>query len=348
MSPCTRNCWIFAALMGAVVFAFALPGGVGVFAGVFLGFVTAWLLGGLLVLLFCEGDGGEVEAVSFDEDREDRVVARPDPLPLQPRTDAPPIAEAPRPAGMPGAPEGAGPAGAAMTFAEGSGTPGTAAGTARASGFAGAEAAATQIEDRRAVKGHAPDSTDHTAPGEAVPGEAIPGDAVKKPKKPKDDKKPAKAKADKPAKAKKSKDKLAKDSAAKDKLAKDGAAKRADDAPSTDASRIKRARDAGDDTPPPAMTVTTRDRASEAPALSDDLGRIDGIGPRLTDWLHQNGVTRFAQIAAWTPEDAADWAQRLGRWGGRIESDDWIGQARILAAGGETAHSRRVDAGEST
>lgn len=315
MSLCTRNCWIFGALMGALVVAFALLGGVGLLAGLFLGFVTAWLLGGLLVLLFCEGNGGEVEEVSFDEDK---VVARPDPLPLHPRPDAPPIAEAPRPAGMPGAPEGAGPAGVAVTFAEGAAAP--------VSGFAGAQAAATQIEDRRAVMGDPSDSADHTAPGEAA----------KKPKKPKDDKKPAKAKGDKPVKAKKSKDKVA---------------KRADDAPSTDASRIKRARaeegaDGGDDAPPPAMTVTTRDRPADPDA--DDLGRIDGIGPRLTDWLHQNGVTRFAQIAAWTPEDAADWAQRLGRWGGRIESDDWIGQARILAAGGETDHSRRVDAGVST
>ena len=40
--------------------------------------------------------------------------------------------------------------------------------------------------------------------------------------------------------------------------------------------------------------------------------------------------------------------ERLGRNGGRIERDDWVGQARILAAGGETEHSRRVDRGEAT
>ena len=28
--------------------------------------------------------------------------------------------------------------------------------------------------------------------------------------------------------------------------------------------------------------------------------------------------------------------------------DDWVGQAKVLAAGGETEHSRRVERGEST
>lgn len=81
---------------------------------------------------------------------------------------------------------------------------------------------------------------------------------------------------------------------------------------------------------------------------ADDLRRIKGVGPKLSDWLVQNGVTRFAQIAAWDAAEVADFAQRLGRMGGRIEADDWVGQARILASGGETEHSRRVERGEST
>ena len=60
MTDCARKCWIFAALMGLVVWLMAMGhGGAGVFGGLFLAFVTAWLLGGLLVLLFC---GSEVEA----------------------------------------------------------------------------------------------------------------------------------------------------------------------------------------------------------------------------------------------------------------------------------------------
>lgn len=60
MTDCTRNCWIFAALMGLLVWAFALgQGGVGLLPGAFLGFVTAWLLGGLLVMLFCQGEAAD-------------------------------------------------------------------------------------------------------------------------------------------------------------------------------------------------------------------------------------------------------------------------------------------------
>ncbi|RCW85849.1 hypothetical protein [Paracoccus lutimaris] len=81
-------------------------------------------------------------------------------------------------------------------------------------------------------------------------------------------------------------------------------------------------------------------------APPDDLKRIKGIGPKLSDWLHENGVTRYAQIAAWDAAAVADFAHRMGRMGGRIEADDWVGQARLLAAGGETEFSHRVDDGE--
>lgn len=81
-------------------------------------------------------------------------------------------------------------------------------------------------------------------------------------------------------------------------------------------------------------------------APSDDLMRIKGIGPKLNDWLHENGVTRYAQIAEWDAATVADYAHRLGRMGNRIEADDWVGQAKLLAAGGETEFSHRVDDGE--
>jgi len=80
---------------------------------------------------------------------------------------------------------------------------------------------------------------------------------------------------------------------------------------------------------------------------ADDLRRIKGIGPKISDWLNAQGVTRYDQIAAWDADTVADFAQRLGRMGGRIEADDWVGQARLLAAGGETSHSRRVDQDEA-
>lgn len=81
-------------------------------------------------------------------------------------------------------------------------------------------------------------------------------------------------------------------------------------------------------------------------APSDDLKRIKGIGPVLEQALHDAGVTTFAQIAAWDAARIDAMTEALGAQGGRIRSDDWVGQARVLAAGGETAFSRRVEAGE--
>ena len=76
----------------------------------------------------------------------------------------------------------------------------------------------------------------------------------------------------------------------------------------------------------------------------DALKRIRGIGPLNERKLNEVGVTRFAQIAAWTPEEQREMGERLS-FGGRIEREDWVEQARTLAEGGETEFSRRVRAG---
>ena len=67
---------------------------------------------------------------------------------------------------------------------------------------------------------------------------------------------------------------------------------------------------------------------------ADDLKKLSGVGPALEKKLHENGVTSFAQIAAWTPEDVADMDDKLS-FKGRIERDGWIEQAAKLAAGEE-------------
>lgn len=43
-------------------------------------------------------------------------------------------------------------------------------------------------------------------------------------------------------------------------------------------------------------------------------------------------MTRFAQIAAWDDAEIDRFAELIGRMGSRIRSDDWVGQARDLAA----------------
>jgi predicted flap endonuclease-1-like 5' DNA nuclease len=70
-------------------------------------------------------------------------------------------------------------------------------------------------------------------------------------------------------------------------------------------------------------------------AKIDDLKRIRGIGPINEAALNALGIWRFDQIAAWTPGNLL-W---LGSYLGlpeRIEREQWIVQAGILAAEGNS------------
>ncbi len=70
-----------------------------------------------------------------------------------------------------------------------------------------------------------------------------------------------------------------------------------------------------------------------APEQIDDLKQISGVGPQLEEKLHGFGVYQFAQIAEWGQEQVAAFDSLLN-FKGRIERDDWIGQAKSLAEGG--------------
>jgi predicted flap endonuclease-1-like 5' DNA nuclease len=77
----------------------------------------------------------------------------------------------------------------------------------------------------------------------------------------------------------------------------------------------------------------------------DDLKRIRGIGVLIEKKLNSMGVAAYEQIANWTAADIDRVSQSLD-FKGRIERENWIEQARILASGGATEFSRRVDRGE--
>ncbi len=80
-----------------------------------------------------------------------------------------------------------------------------------------------------------------------------------------------------------------------------------------------------------AASEAAVEKLFEAPAgPADDLKKISGVGPALETKLHALGVTRFEQIAAFTPEDIQRVDDALS-FKGRIERDDWVGQARALA-----------------
>ncbi|MGZ2258310.1 hypothetical protein [Roseobacter sp. A03A-229] len=66
---------------------------------------------------------------------------------------------------------------------------------------------------------------------------------------------------------------------------------------------------------------------------ADDLKKISGVGPKLEETLNSLGIWHFDQVAALTKEDIA-WVDERLRFKGRIERDDWVGQAKTLASGG--------------
>jgi len=74
----------------------------------------------------------------------------------------------------------------------------------------------------------------------------------------------------------------------------------------------------------------------------DDLKLISGIGPRLEKMLNDLGIYHFDQIASWS-RDTISWVDAYLSFKGRIMREDWIHQAEVLAAGGETEFSSRQD-----
>ena len=68
---------------------------------------------------------------------------------------------------------------------------------------------------------------------------------------------------------------------------------------------------------------------TEPDGTPDDLREIRGIGPALQRLLNAHGVFHYGQIAAWGDAEIAIVASLL-RFPGRIERDDWVGQARAL------------------
>ena len=84
--------------------------------------------------------------------------------------------------------------------------------------------------------------------------------------------------------------------------------------------------------------VAVKKHAVAAPAIGkpvpqgerDNLQEIIGVGKIFEATLHKLGVYQFRQIAAFGPADLARVNAELKEFKGRIEHDDWIGQAKEL------------------
>jgi predicted flap endonuclease-1-like 5' DNA nuclease len=73
---------------------------------------------------------------------------------------------------------------------------------------------------------------------------------------------------------------------------------------------------------------------------ADDLLIIKGIGPKLNGVLNGLGITRFDQIANWSAGDVDKVDDHLGEFKDRIGREEWIPQAKLLAAGNMTEWER--------
>lgn len=74
----------------------------------------------------------------------------------------------------------------------------------------------------------------------------------------------------------------------------------------------------------------------------DDLKRIKGVGPFIEEKLNTIGIYTFDQISKFSPEDAQTVTELISFFPGRIERDDWKGQAAILKKDSDTDFSKRL------
>ena len=80
--------------------------------------------------------------------------------------------------------------------------------------------------------------------------------------------------------------------------------------------------------------VGTKPTTLSAPrgGAPDDLKLIKGIGPKLEALCNRLGFWHFDQIANWSAEEIAWVDVNLEAFKGRVTRDDWVAQARVLAA----------------
>ncbi len=143
------------------------------------------------------------------------------------------------------------------------------------------------------------------------------------------------------AKAAEAAAKAAEEQAAKEaetaKAAAEEKAKEAEATPDFDGDGVKEGTDEGAQ---PEVLDAPRD------GKADNLKEIKGIGPKLEKACNSIGVYHFDQIANWSDDEVAWVNANLVGFKGRVTRDNWVEQAKILAAGGETEFSQRVDSGK--
>lgn len=92
--------------------------------------------------------------------------------------------------------------------------------------------------------------------------------------------------------------------------------------------------------PAPAVPVIAPEPVVRPPIEGgDDFQRIRAIDANIEQRLKAEGIDSFEHIAAWSLADVKRFSQLLDI-PGRIDREQWVEQAQILAKGGETYYSR--------
>jgi large subunit ribosomal protein L21 len=107
-------------------------------------------------------------------------------------------------------------------------------------------------------------------------------------------------------------------------------------APKAEAAKAETKAPAKEEKPAPkaeAKKPAAKAEKTEAKAeVKDDVKLIGGVGPALEKKLAALGITSLKQIAEFTAEDIERVDGELS-FKGRIEREDWVGQAKDLLAG---------------
>ena len=96
----------------------------------------------------------------------------------------------------------------------------------------------------------------------------------------------------------------------------------------------------------PAQAAAAPTPARAADTSPQDLKRIHLIDAPVEASLNNLGINRYEHIAAWMQADVHRVDQALADKG-RVNRENWIEQAQILAKGGETHYSARRARGEA-
>lgn len=82
---------------------------------------------------------------------------------------------------------------------------------------------------------------------------------------------------------------------------------------------------------PTSSTGGSKPAAMEKPSgEADDLKKISGVGPKIEQILNELGIFHYSQVAEFT-DDNIEWVDEKLQFKGRIQRDDWVGQAKKLA-----------------